>query len=248
MADANSSAISNSVAAYLPHVQELYVRLLFSDSCREAWIENPVTVLLKYGIPQRIFQFFPDVNSVSFLVERHGRRVLIAREIMARFPRTLNLLFGRQVTADHFALSDVFKKFIESENFLTPVHSLPHAYGIGRGYESVSKFFLWMRRLDSLDFECPRLEMRKSLYIDFAVHLVTQTAHTTVFPLTLARNGVMFLEHPDDPAFWLMLTPQFVLARVEVETVSTFMSNKCFFLDLVTDTGRYEQPQGLLKM
>lgn len=234
---------SQRVTATVIRLQELYVRLIFSEPIREQWKANPEQVMETFGLPHGVCRALPDLGSVSFKAECYGRRMLIAREIKPRFSRTLAQLLGPNANAEALAASSIFAEFLESEYFLTSRFSLPHRYGIGPGYETVSKFYFWLRETHGLQSAACDDQLRLSTHTDFAMHMLGQAAHTNTYPLLLAKHGVAFLEYPGVTDIWWILTTDFRLARVQVENIAAFMANRLLFLDRISGAGIYIESQ-----
>ncbi len=176
-------------------LQELAVRLYFSDSLVEELKNNDFD---KIGADWK--KLLPDLKSEFFAVESFGRRVMIARELVRRFKKTFALLAGAEVRADQIVSADFFKEFISSDYFLTPFKSLPHPYGLGAGYENVSKFFFWAQ--DRYDLRSVKMlerstQIRSVLYLEFSFHLLSQIKHATEPWYKDLGRGIFFSELPN---------------------------------------------------
>ncbi len=236
----NSNVGASAIQSEAGRAQELYVQLLFSASTRREWQVNPSSVLQHFGLSRSWMSKLPDVGSEQFLSECHGRRQLVARELHPKYGRSISLILGLQSLGD-FATSKLLADFLESTHFLTPNHSLPHPYGIGRGYENASKFFLWIR---DTRIAGSSSEVRKGLCIDFAIHLIGQSSHSQAEPLILARNGVIFRADPAHDDDWYMMDPTLQLVQFRVDDMPSLYAAPCFFVDMVDQAGNYVRPQG----
>ena len=218
-------------------LQRLYVELLFCEHLRQHWIKDQHAVLEKYMLPPESLNILPDIGSNEFTNECIGRRTLISRELQPKFSKTLESAYGIESIRD-FGSSDVFQKFLESPHFLTIEHSLPHPYGIGKGYENSSKFFLWLRDVNLAN----RQQLRLQLHQDFSVHLIRQSPHCLAYPLIRSRKGVLFrADARNDDDDWLLVDKDLRVLRFCIQDLPTFLSSPGFFLDRVDEAGNYTE-------
>lgn len=223
-------------AARAARLQRLYVELLFRERLRQRWSQDQQTVLRQYLLPPDAGNLFPNVNSKAFRNECLGRRSLIARELHPQFSNTLMSVYGIESVRD-FVSSAMLSRFLESGHFLTIGHSLPHPYGIGKGYENSSKFFLWLR-----DVHFARQQrLRVALHHDFAMHLIRQSQHCVSNPLLRARNGVLFRAKAREDEDWLLVDSTLKMQQFSVRELPGFLSGPGFFLDQVDETGNYTE-------
>lgn len=169
----------------LQAIQELYVRLFFCDLTLEKYRNNPEATLDERGISLAARQALPNVDSENFRAEIHGRRSLIARELSARYPETFAAYFGSKTKPDVLVNSTLFCEFLSSDSFLLPYDSFPHPYGIGLGYENISKFFFWARRQNLPTLHTP-------LRTEFSRYLLAQTKHAREVAFQVFKKGIFF--------------------------------------------------------
>lgn len=157
----------------LEALQTLFIRLLFSGETLKAFQDAPDGVLDRYGLPASARRLLPDPHSKNFLAESRGRRIGVVREIDARYERTAAFFKDRARQAGPGPAPLQYDEFLASDYFLDPDHALPHPYGVGPGYENVSKFFFWLRDRYGLNRPGADIGLRASVYSDFALYLVT---------------------------------------------------------------------------
>lgn len=182
-------------SAALRRAQALLVRLYFSDALQRRYLADPERVFAQLGLSPRFRACFPDVGSEAFGAECRGRRILVAREIAARYARTFELLLEELPEAgplrfNHIVASELFCSFIASEHFLGRSRSLPAAAGIGVGYEGVSKFFFWLDETFGLSLPGAPGELRIRAFAEFGRQLVAVSKFSSdAFYAGLARGA-----------------------------------------------------------
>lgn len=201
-------------------IQRLYVRLLFCKQYRVRYASDPDRVLQKFGLTSAYRSFMPNVSTDSFLAEVNGRRIGVAREVFDQFRRTLPLLDPHITNVTSLAVSELFSDFLSSDYFFQAENSLPHPYGIGRGYENVSKFALWIKHSRHVSSSNGDPSLRRSLYTDFGSYLVLHSRHSSEVFFSRFSSGAYWNEIHDSPASLLILTPYFRLVRVSSESAT----------------------------
>lgn len=173
MSAAPTTRTPAAVRARLVALQRLYIRLLHCVDTAREYAEVPAHVLARYGLSPADRASLPDTTGARHLAEMHGRRLLCASELSTALPAALALLAGEQSSPREIAHAAWFQAFLASEHFYAPERSLPDAWGIGRGYEGVSRFFFWARD------RVGDAAVLDALFRDFALWLVRSAADAT---------------------------------------------------------------------
>lgn len=193
-------------------IQRLFIELLFVEGTREAYARDPLAVLQRYLLPRSYRSVLPDVTSAAFLAEARGRKIGVAREVHARFPNTLGC---RGLCEERsLATSALFARFLGSSFFMDPERALPHPYGIGRGYENISKFALWLRDAEQLRRPGCELDSRNSLYLEFSIYLIAQVKHARDTFFERFKRGVIWRTWPQSEAAVVLVTPSLKVYRL----------------------------------
>ncbi|WP_126014653.1 hypothetical protein [Sphingomonas sp. ABOLH] len=219
-------------------LQQAYVHLLFSAELRRRWATEPAVVAKEFGLKEDEVRLIPDVSSTAFQAESYGRSSLIAREVGRRFPRVARRLCDNSAELN-LANTAIFTRFLESKNFLSPGFSMPHPYGIGKGYEAVSKFYIWMRGF-CRERPDENAALINDLNIDFATHLLNQSACSSTYPLALSRNGISYRDSLALEIWWILL-PKYRLVKCVPTDLDSFFSSPLFFIDFISDHGDYDK-------
>ena len=201
--------ISDELIHSLQFLQEFTVRLYFSDPLQVEVKEDRKMCLEKYSISSRHCHFIPDPSSSDFQAECWGRRTMVAREIANRYSRFFTARFASSKNVTAIAGSPLFRSFLASEHFFQPHFAIAHPYGMGAGYENVSKFFRWAIREEN-NFFVDDPEGRNMIYLDFAQFLLSMRKHSTEEFFAKIGKAVT---HTDqlDPAFLIVVTPEKVI-------------------------------------
>lgn len=189
----------------LARVQAALVRLYFSDRLQAIYRADREVFFQHVGVSARFARFFPDIEQEPYRAECRGRRTLIAREVAQRYPRTLEHLLGplpKEMTprCNIIAVSGLFTEFLGSENFLSARYSLPHCYGLGVGYEAVTKFFFWLVERERLTTESASPALRTCAFVEVGRQLVG-AAESAAAERLFARfeRGLHFRVHVGAP-------------------------------------------------
>jgi len=176
--------------ADLVRLQRCYMKLLYCTETARAYERDPAGVLDAYGLATSARAYLPDVASENHRVEMHGRRVLAAQELLADYARTFACLLGAEATVPAVTGAPWFLAWLSSEEFFGTKDRLPHAFGIGPGYENASPFFFHARR--RFVREATRPAARAPLYTDFGRWLVGQARESRAGGLARFRRGAFF--------------------------------------------------------
>ncbi|MGA0164585.1 MAG: hypothetical protein ACO3LE_10150, partial [Bdellovibrionota bacterium] len=209
--------------------QEFSVRLFFSDILKEQYSQDPRRTLERYGLEDKWKDLLPDVHSEAFEAEAYGRRILIARELYHRFPKTFaQLLNVEQANPIQVMHSIFFKDFIQSQFFFLPDFSSPHPYGIGCGYESMSKFFFWLRDENSKEtlHEESSKELKYRFYTEFGLYLLQMIPHAKDSYFDLFHKGICFIIGSTETC---LISPRPEIRRVSALLVDRLTKEKLFF-------------------
>lgn len=198
----------------LAALQTLYVHLLFRHDTLNAYAEDAARTLEQYGLPASVKTLLPDPSDDGFLAEVRGRRMLVVREVAKYFERTAAFFesLGRSPRPAVAPLS--FDAFLSSKYFLDPMNSLPHPNGIGPGFESISKFFLWMRKEYGTDRPGAHLPLRMALNTDFAVYLMGIRQRPAHPYYDRFKGGVLWSETPGAPVPVHFVGEQLLIAKI----------------------------------
>lgn len=116
---------------------------------------------------------------------------MIARELFHRFPKTFRYISKNSETKPPNLLDlECFKKFIYSDYFFRANLGSPHPYGIGTGYENISKFFFWAKDVGFDLTSDP--ELKFLLYSEFAIYLVQMIPHASDPYFNQFKSGITF--------------------------------------------------------
>lgn len=214
-----SYSLPASVLAELRLLQELTVRLYFSDEEQQAWQTHRRSAIARLDLSSRTSQLVPTVGSAAFEAESFGRRFLIAMEIALRYPNTLNALIGSSAPKV-VVESQPFRRFLGSDYFLTAKRGLPHPNGVGAGYEAVTKFFFWLRDSYALHPDTSNQTLRCLAFAELGAHVVGFAQSMRLPIYDAARRGVYFTiidgGETNAVAVWRDSSVKFVnLAQVE---------------------------------
>lgn len=171
-------------------VQTLYIKLLYCEATNAAYRASPAAVLEECGLPPSTATMLPRVESDAHRAEMHGRKLLAARELLLEYPSLFTALVAPPGDAAAVARQPFFSRFLSSADFFDPKRRLPHAFGIGEGYENVSAFFFWARTNLELG-----PEGRQALFEDFGRWLVKTAKSSAVPELQRHRRGAFFFRH-----------------------------------------------------
>jgi hypothetical protein len=200
-------------------LQKLAIRLFFSESLQRRWRADPESVVDDFGVPRDWIRYLPTVETPQFKAEVWGRRLLVGSEIHGRFGKALRWMTG-EADAIAFARGELLARFLDSEEFFSPRSAIPHPYGMGPGYENVTKFFVWLVADQALarPFEIGKrrrsLAMRRRFYAAYGVHLVTQARHSTTAFYVALRAGVYFSSSPAGKLAWEMIDSELGVTRL----------------------------------
>ena len=128
-------------------IQECSIRLYFDQSFLASFKHEKDVFLEQFGLSSEVEKFFPNVLSLPFIVESHGRKFLIAKELSSRFRNFFQSHLNKnEVSIVEIVASSVFTRFLESREFYSRDFCFPHYTGIGPGHENVSKFFFFVKK------------------------------------------------------------------------------------------------------
>ena len=153
-------------------LQNLYIRLLFCEPIVVEWRRDADAVLAEFGLEPADRALLPDCDSENFISEARGRRQAVRREMGRWFGRTAGVLEQRE--SNPATPLPGIDDFLGSDHFHDPMKALPHPYGVGPGYESISKYFFWLREVHRLVEPGADIELRTAVYSDFAQYLMDQ--------------------------------------------------------------------------
>jgi hypothetical protein len=175
----------------LAAVQQLAVQLFFCDALVEDLRRDRAAVLDRHGVSERLSRALPAIDSASFKAESFGRRILIARELNARFKQTFAHLCGAELRPDQLVAAPWFGAFLSSDYFFRPPRaSVPHAYGIGPGYDNVNKLWPWLVATHQLRSPGCDPVLRELANTEFGVHLVSLAHHASDDAYAAFSRGV----------------------------------------------------------
>ncbi len=219
-------------------VQELYVRLYFSESLQIEWATDRQAVMKRFDLTEKHASWIPDTSSPEFAGECHGRRMFVARELSLPFNGFFTELLGEPATGANIVNHGLFRKFLASDEFLTSTYAMVHYMGLGKGHESSSKFFLWARKYfsapDTLDDK-----LNHTLHVDFARRLQLHARLSGPRFLQLAAKGVAFALQGGTKNDWSLLTPRGELVDVCLADASELHSRGILDLDGIDEYGDY---------
>lgn len=214
--------LAESRREQMRRVQALLVCLYFSDALQRRCSADPEALRQELGIEPALWRGVPDVGSEAFQAECRGRRLLVAREVGIRYPRTLECLIDDLPSSEpqrfsRAAESEVLRAFLGSEYFSTRRHSLPHPAGLGLGYEIVGKFFFWVEAQFGLSRPGAPELLRTCAYVELG-RLLVAASRTTLEPYYAPlRQGVCFSQSLGEPGtVTLMIT-----ADLEVQVLES---------------------------
>ncbi len=171
-------------------VQTIYMKLLYCEATNAAYRASPTAVLDECGLPASTRTMLPRVESDDHRAEMHGRRLLAARELLLEYPALFAAVVGPDCDAPSVARQPFFSRFLSSRDFFDPKRRLPHAFGIGQGYENASAFFFWARAHLEMGPEA-----RQALYENFGLWLVKTARCSAVPELQRHRRGAFFFRN-----------------------------------------------------
>jgi hypothetical protein len=211
----------------LKHIQDLYVRCHFSE--------------LQVTLPKN----FPDPQSPGHKAEIYGRRVLICRELIQRFPKSWEKL---QIDSSDSRVPKAITPFFSSEYFFDPEFSLPSPEGLGPGYENVSKFFFWAK---ATLFQAQYAEFNDLLNLEFALHLMAQREEAVDLFYCQFENGIFWRSLL--PGRLSILTPNLSLYQFEAKESGLeekfsreFKSHGLYDLDRLAPPAEFRRTQRAL--
>lgn len=198
---------------HLLRLQGLFVKLLFCERTRVAYLSSPQAVLAQYGLGPDYARVLPDPDSETFKVEAHGRRMRVWHEVFETFPETVKMLDKGVTSATPDRPVD-FNAFLSSDAFVDPYRGLPTPDGSGPGYESVSKFFFWLR--ETCDTTAPGtfVPLRTVSNTEFGRYLITQSRDASDDYYVQFRVGIRWDETPGAGLPTFVITPDFRLGRM----------------------------------
>ena len=131
----------------LQQMQEFSIRLYFDQSFLVSYKYGKRDFVNGFGLSPEEERFFPNVLSLSFVVESHGRKFLIAKELSSRVQNFFQSHLNKnEVSITEIIEASIFTRFLESKEFYSRVFCFPHYTGIGPGHENVSKFFFFVKK------------------------------------------------------------------------------------------------------
>ncbi len=105
-----------------------------------------------------------------------GRKLFVASELSPYF----------SVLKDENILENkIFNYFIISDNFFKTNYSLPHPYGIGKGFESISKFYYWYKYVFN---DCKSNIL--NIEIEFSKYLIKMAIFSELEIYKISLNGI----------------------------------------------------------
>lgn len=191
----------------LANLQEVLVRAYFSDSLLDQLAKDREGTLIRLGIVPGHYDLVPHPGAADFQAECWGRRSMVAREIHRRYPRFLRHVIGERAGPAKLAHHICFRSFLDSEQFFSPEFAMEHPYGMGRGYENVSKFFFWLKEQE-MD---PRA--LNDLYLDFSFFVAVMAAHSELEFFRKAKAGIVFRDNLDPEYAFVMANGKIIRIR-----------------------------------
>jgi len=208
------TTLEKSPPAHLERLQKLFIKLLFCEPTRAAYCQSPQSFLSQYELSPDYQKVLPDANSEKFKVEAHGRRMRIFKETFGQFPKTIEALDKQLADSGGAGQGPDFNSFLSSDAFTDPGWALPAPDGSGPGYESVSKFFFWIRDVCGLTRSNAPIPLRTTAYAEFAVHLIN-TSKTPSDPYYAQfSKGVTWRETPGASPPWYVVTDDLKFGRI----------------------------------
>lgn len=183
-------SLSNEDLNALKAIQFINTRVYFDDDLAKTLLCKDDITLKSLGVPRIFSSMLVNTDSARFIAESYGRRFYVAKEIYTRFKRSLKFLIHKELEVSEFLTHSIFVSFLKSEYFFSSNYCFPHPDAIGKGYENVSKFFLWI--INSLPPSTVNYKILDSLFLDIAIFLVAQS-RTATEPFYLKfQKGVYF--------------------------------------------------------
>ena len=206
--------LANSPPPHLERLQKLFIKLLFCEPTRVAYCQSPHQVLTQYELSPDYQKTLPDPNSKNFKVEANGRRMRVFREIFGQFPKTIEMLDKTLAESGGAGQGPDFNAFLSSDAFMDPEWALPTPDGSGPGYDSISKFYFWIRDVCGLSEPNALVPLRTTVNAEFAAHLVN-LSKTQCDPFyNLFSKGVTWRDTPGASPPWFVVTDQLQLGRI----------------------------------
>lgn len=199
---------------HLERLQTLFVKLLFCEPTRAAYCRTPDEVLAYYRLSTEYRKILPDADSEKFKVEAQGRRMRVFRETYQIFPNTIKELDENLKKLDNPEAGPDFNSFLSSDAFIDPNSALPAPDGSGAGYESVSKFFFWVRGTCRLMERNAPTGLRTAANTEFAHYLITQAGGRCDPYYDRFREGIRWCETPGTALPLYVLTNEFRLGKL----------------------------------
>lgn len=153
-------------------LQSLYIRLMFCNRVLERYRSAPLSVLAEFGLPVDAQASLPNPADPDFQAEAAGRRTGVYKEIVNTFQNTLTVLERIATSGGPEVPRLSFADYLSSDYFYDPFRALPDPNGVGPGYENSSKFFLWVCDGYRVRTAAAELELRTTLYSEFALYLL----------------------------------------------------------------------------
>jgi hypothetical protein len=224
-------------------LQELCVRLFFCDATAKAYGNDPETFLHERGLRSDDRRLLPDVTSSGFDAESHGRRFIVALELFRRFEQTIRRLDEAMTNPAAFTRSSVVRQFLASDYFLSSHLCLPHPFGSGYGYESVSKFFFWLKSAFSLDSAGVRPDLRVQAYGDFGRYIVASASYSRLAVYQPFAKGTLFAVAPECEEQWCVVWRDLRVATVSRKVCPNITAQDLPRLDRLLPGGAIDTAQ-----
>lgn len=157
-------------------IQKLNIVMFFDIELLKKYKKNRELVLSEWKIPLTYKKYILDPDEPAFEVESRGRRLMIVKEIAARFkPFLIQYTNRNDIDPTWLINQSIFVDFFRSDFFIENKKSFPHYTGAGHGFENSSKFFLFC--LDNLSL-CPSSKLE--LFTCMAIHLNFQAHYSSL--------------------------------------------------------------------
>jgi hypothetical protein len=221
-------------------LQKLYVHLLFSSEIQRRWASDKEGLLVELNLDLESVKSFPSIEGKGFLAESHGRKFMVTRILGKRYPRLLEAVLAVEPEAPVIVSSVLMTNFFGSCYFLTSRHCIEHYSGIGRGYEAISKFYFWCRRLEP-EFSPHQMFL---LNLEFAYYLVAQARHAEHGFFKRARRGVAFHDPRYDPTRWVVCFGDGRAVSLSIKNSPDMEFSDALILDRFSQSGDYPPQSG----
>ncbi len=221
MDDDKTTAIFNKEC----RIQKLYIKLFFCESTLNSYKNNLHQLLVDCSLDKSAIRFFPDIESESFQIESHGRKMNVAVEIFERYKVFFSCYVNKSnINLDEILNLKLFKEFLSSDYFFCADYSIPHPYDIGLGYENVSKFYFFIINCIPISHQSLMI-LKKS----FGYYIMKQINRGPCEFYNQFCNGLFIQDNKLNKSF--IITPECKMLTLEFQEKEYFLKKKIFDID-----------------